>query len=62
MSQPFVHPVEVHFYEEDQVGVVYNAWYLAWCDDARLAYCASRGYGIEEARAADAMPLVRHAV
>jgi acyl-CoA thioester hydrolase len=61
VSQPFVHPVEVHFYEVDQVGVVFNAWYLAWCDDARLAYCASRGYGIEQARAADAMPLVRHA-
>ena len=62
MSQPpFVHRVEVHFYEVDQVGVVFNAWYLAWCDDARLAYCAARGYGIEEAKAADAMPLVRHA-
>jgi acyl-CoA thioester hydrolase len=58
---PFVHGVEVHFYEVDQVGVVFNAWYLAWCDDARLAYCAARGYGLEEARAADAMPLVRHA-
>jgi acyl-CoA thioester hydrolase len=58
---PFIHRVEVHFYEVDQVGVVFNAWYLAWCDDARLAYLASRGYGIEEAKAADAMPLVRHA-
>ena len=61
MSEPFVHRVEVHFYEVDQVGVVFNAWYLAWCDDARLAYLASRGYGLEEARAADALPLVRHA-
>ena len=59
--EPFVHRVEVHFYEVDQVGVVFNAWYLAWCDDARLAYLAARGYGIEQARAADAMPLVRHA-
>jgi acyl-CoA thioester hydrolase len=58
---PFVHRLEVHFYEVDQVGVVFNAWYLAWCDDARLAYLKARGYGIEEARAADAMPLVRHA-
>ncbi|HEV7148776.1 MAG TPA: thioesterase family protein [Pedococcus sp.] len=58
---PFTHRVEVHFYEVDQVGVVFNAWYLAWCDDARLAYCAARGYGIEAAKAADAMPLVRHA-
>jgi acyl-CoA thioester hydrolase len=61
VSEPFVHRVEVHFYEVDQVGVVFNAWYLAWCDDARLAYLASRGYGLEEARAADALPLVRHA-
>lgn len=61
MTEPFVHRVEVHFYEVDQVGVVFNAWYLAWCDDARMAYLASRGYGIEEAKAADAMPLVRHA-
>lgn len=60
-DDPFVHRVEVHFYEVDQVGVVFNAWYLAWCDDARLAYCDARGYGIEEAKAHDAMPLVRHA-
>jgi acyl-CoA thioester hydrolase len=58
---PFTHHVEVHFYEVDQVGVVFNAWYLAWCDDARLAYLASRGYGLDEAREADALPLVRHA-
>lgn len=58
---PFTHHVEVHFYEVDQVGVVFNAWYLAWCDDARLAYLASRGYGLEEAKEADALPLVRHA-
>jgi acyl-CoA thioester hydrolase len=58
---PFTHRVEVHFYEVDQVGVVFNAWYLAWCDDARLAYLASRGYGLQQAMAADALPLVRHA-
>lgn len=57
----FTHRVEVHFYEVDQVGVVFNAWYLAWCDDARLAYLASRGYGLQQALAADALPLVRHA-
>ena len=60
-AQPFVHPVEVRFYEVDQVGVVFNAWYLAWCDDARLAYCAARGYDLEDARTHDAVPLVRHA-
>jgi acyl-CoA thioester hydrolase len=60
-QRPFVHPVEVRFYEVDQVGVVFNAWYLAWCDDARLAYCAAQGYGLAEAKDADAVPLVRHA-
>ena len=61
MTDPFVHHVEVHFSEVDAAGVVFNAWYLAWCDDARLAYLASRGYGLQQAMAADALPLVRHA-
>ena len=61
MSQPFAHTVEVRFFEVDQAGVVFNAWYLAWCDDARMAYLAARGYGLEEAKAVDALPLVRHA-
>lgn len=61
MSQPFAHTVEVRFFEVDQAGVVFNAWYLAWCDDARLAYLASLGYPLEKAIADDAVPLVRHA-
>jgi acyl-CoA thioester hydrolase len=60
-GEAFVHRVEVRFYEVDQAGVVFNAWYLAWCDDARLAYLASRGYDLTQAMAADALPLVRHA-
>ena len=61
MTQPFSHRVEVRFFEVDQAGVVFNAWYLAWCDDARLAYLASRGYPLQKAIADDAVPLVRHA-
>ena len=61
MTDPFVYGVEVRIYEVDSAGVVFNAWYLAWCDDARLAYLASRGYPLERAMAADALPLVRHA-
>jgi acyl-CoA thioester hydrolase len=60
-DDPFVYDVEVRIYEVDSAGVVFNAWYLAWCDDARLAYLASRGYPLEQAMAADALPLVRHA-
>jgi acyl-CoA thioester hydrolase len=61
VSQPFTHRVEVRFFEVDQAGVVFNAWYLAWCDDARLAYLASLGYPLEKAIADDTVPLVRHA-
>ncbi len=61
MRHAFRHPVQVHFYEVDQVGFVFNAWYLAWCDDARLAYLDARGYSMDDARVADAVPLVRHA-
>ena len=41
--------------------MVFNAWYLAWCDDARLAYLASLVYPLAKAIADDAVPLVRHA-
>ena len=61
MTEPFRHTVEVHFYEVDQAGVVFNAWYLAWCDDARMAYLAARGHGLDWSRAEDTLPLVRHA-
>jgi acyl-CoA thioester hydrolase len=60
-TDEFTHHVDVHFYEVDQAGVVFNAWYLAWCDDARLAYLESLGQGMEQAAAEGAFPLVRHA-
>ncbi|MGE3288870.1 MAG: acyl-CoA thioesterase [Pseudonocardia sp.] len=39
----FVHPVPVRYLEVDAQGVVFNAWYLAWFDDAMTAYLAHRG-------------------
>ena len=57
----FTHHVDVHFYEVDQAGIVFNAWYLAWCDDARMAYLASRGHGLEHREEDGAFPVVRHA-
>ena len=60
-TEVFTHHVDVHFYEVDQAGVVFNAWYLAWCDDARMAYLQSRGHGLAQADADGAFPLVRHA-
>jgi acyl-CoA thioester hydrolase len=61
VSEPFTHRVEVHFYEVDAAGVVFNAWYLAWCDDARMAYLAARGHGLDWTHEHGILPLVRHA-
>jgi acyl-CoA thioester hydrolase len=40
---PFVHPVSVRYLEVDQQGVVFNMWYLAYCDDAMTAFLADGG-------------------
>ncbi len=39
----FVHPLTVRYLEVDAQGVVFNAWYLAWFDDAMTAYLAHGG-------------------
>jgi len=39
----FTHPVTVRYLEVDAQGVVFNAWYLAWFDDAMTAFLAARG-------------------
>jgi acyl-CoA thioester hydrolase len=39
----FVHPVHVRYLEVDAQGVVFNAWYLAWFDDAMTAYLLHGG-------------------
>jgi acyl-CoA thioester hydrolase len=35
---PFRHPVNVRYLEVDRQGVVFNMWYLAYCDDAMTAF------------------------
>ncbi|GAA3383824.1 acyl-CoA thioesterase [Cryptosporangium minutisporangium] len=41
----FVLPWRARYYEIDQQGVVFNAWYLAWFDEAMSAFLADRGLG-----------------
>jgi acyl-CoA thioester hydrolase len=43
MSDVFRHPVSVRYLEVDAQGVVFNAWYLAYFDDAMSAFLAARG-------------------
>jgi acyl-CoA thioester hydrolase len=45
---PFVHPVNVRFFEVDLQGVVFNMWYLAWFDDAMTAFLTDLGFGFDE--------------
>ena len=39
----FTHPVHVRYLEVDAQGVVFNAWYLAWFDDAMTAFLRHGG-------------------
>lgn len=39
----FTMPVGVRYLEVDAQGVVFNAWYLAWFDEAMAAFLADRG-------------------
>lgn len=39
----FTHPVHVRYLEVDGQGVVFNAWYLAWFDDAMTAFLRHGG-------------------
>lgn len=41
MSAVFEQPVRVRYSECDGQGVVFNAWYLAYCDDAFEAFLRS---------------------
>jgi len=41
---PFVHDVRVRYGEVDMQGVVFNAHYLAWVDDAMSAWLDAVGY------------------
>jgi len=39
----FTYPVHVRYLEVDGQGVVFNAWYLAWFDDAMTAFLLHGG-------------------
>jgi acyl-CoA thioester hydrolase len=39
----YVHPRQVRYYEVDQQGVVFNAWYLAWFDEAMSGFLRHKG-------------------
>jgi acyl-CoA thioester hydrolase len=43
VTEPFVHPLTVRYAEVDQQGVVFNAHYLTYFDDAMTAFLADRG-------------------
>ena len=47
----FRYPVDVRFFEVDSLGVVFNMWYLGWCDEAMSAFMESIGYGYKALRA-----------
>jgi len=47
----FRYPLDVRFFEVDSLGVVFNMWYLGWCDEAMSAYMESIGYGYATLRA-----------
>ena len=38
----------VRYMEVDAQGVVFNAWYLTYFDEAFAAFLAARGYGLEK--------------
>lgn len=57
----FRYPVDVRFFEVDSLGVVFNMWYLGWCDEAMSAFLESIGYGYATLRAAGVDAVLRKA-
>jgi acyl-CoA thioester hydrolase len=47
----FRYPLDVRFFEVDSLGVVFNMWYLGWCDEAMSAFMESIGHGYATLRA-----------
>ncbi|MFC8662210.1 acyl-CoA thioesterase [Streptomyces sp. NPDC057199] len=43
MAEVFEYPVRVRYMEVDAQGVVFNAWYLTYFDEAMAAFLACRG-------------------
>jgi len=44
----FRYGVDVRFFEVDALGVVFNMWYLGWCDEAENAFLEHRGFRYED--------------
>ena len=57
----FRYPLEVRFFEVDSLGVVFNMWYLGWCDEAMSAFMESIGYGYATLRAGGLDAVLRKA-
>src|SRR5471030_1402593 len=57
----FRHPLDVRFFEVDSLGVVFNMWYLGWCDEAMSAFMESIGYGYATLRAKGFDAVLRNA-
>ncbi|MBC7560289.1 MAG: acyl-CoA thioesterase [Dermatophilaceae bacterium] len=49
-SGEFRFPLDIRFFEVDSLGVVFNMWYLGWCDEAMSAFMESIGYGYQTLR------------
>jgi acyl-CoA thioester hydrolase len=57
----FRYPLDVRFFEVDSLGVVFNMWYLGWCDEAMSAFMESVGYGYARLRAGGLDAVLRRA-
>jgi acyl-CoA thioester hydrolase len=57
----FRYPLDVRFFEVDSLGVVFNMWYLGWCDEAMSAFMESVGYGYATLRAGGLDAVLRRA-
>ena len=57
----FRYPLDVRFFEVDSLGVVFNMWYLGWCDEAMSAFLDSIGEGYATLRAGGFDAVLRNA-
>jgi acyl-CoA thioester hydrolase len=57
----FRYPLDVRFFEVDSLGVVFNMWYLGWCDEAMSAFMESIGFGYATLRAGGLDAVLRKA-
>jgi acyl-CoA thioester hydrolase len=48
MAEPYLHRIRVRYGEVDMQRVVFNAHYLAYCDDAVERWLAERGVSVLE--------------